>query len=88
MYFALFMLIAIVTFPVAYCVSILVRPELRQITCATIVFVAYIFCGATPTLTSVNEMPNPLPMFPFLSHARYLRELLYIAEVTEVSKGL
>ncbi|KAG2394156.1 hypothetical protein C9374_003920 [Naegleria lovaniensis] len=82
-YFAIFLLLNFTVFPVAYCVSVSVRAELRQLTCAIIIFVGYVFCGGVPTLTSINEMSEPLPFFPFISHARYVRELIYLSEVIQ-----
>ncbi|KAL9658612.1 hypothetical protein ABK040_006149 [Willaertia magna] len=84
-YFLLLLLLSCTTFPLGYIISIVMPPQLAQVTSVVIVFIFYIFSGVTPTLQEISEMVLPIPIMPYISYLRYIRELLYLGELNTYS---
>ena len=80
-YFGLLTCMSVISFPIGYTISILLRDELTQITTAVTMFLFYIFSGAAVNLPVLSDMGMPFQLLPYISHTRYIREILYIYEL-------
>ncbi|EFC45832.1 predicted protein [Naegleria gruberi] len=80
-YFGILLCLSIISFPIGYSISIILRDELTQITTAVVIFLFYMFSGASVSLPSLSDMSQPFPLLPYISYIRYIREILFVYEL-------
>jgi hypothetical protein len=80
-YFLVMLLLSFTTFPIGYSISILLNQEIAQVTSVVFIFIVYLLAGVTPSLPKILSRILPFPILPYLSHLRYLREIVYMYEL-------
>ena len=61
-----------------YLVSIIVKPNVAQLTGVVVVMIMEMFSGVRPTLKEFDKMAKPMPWGPWFSLPRWAQEAYYI----------
>jgi len=82
------------SYGLGYFISIIIQPNIAQLTAVVIVFIFNVFSGATTPLPSFKSMYFPINILPNLSYLTYSHENAYLIElkryenIYDVSKSL
>ncbi|KAG2372729.1 hypothetical protein C9374_013181 [Naegleria lovaniensis] len=79
-YYAL-LLVYWASYGLGYFISIIVKPNVAQLTSVVIVFIFNVFSGSTTPLPTLRDMYFPINIFPALSYLTYSHENIYLIEL-------
>jgi len=82
-YYYSLLLVYWTSYGLGYLISIVVQPNIAQLTAVVIVFIFNVFSGSTTPLPTLRDMYFPINIFPTLSYLTYSHENLYLIELNQ-----
>ncbi|KAG2393483.1 hypothetical protein C9374_007014 [Naegleria lovaniensis] len=80
-YYYVLLLVYWTSYGLGYFISIIIKPNIAQLTAVVIVFIFNTFSGATTPLPTLKEMYFPINYLPYLSYLTYSHENAYLIEL-------
>jgi len=81
--YSIFIVVQFSSVGIGYLVSVLVKPQVSQLTGVVTILVFMMFSGPKPPLPQLKTMPIPVPYVPYISFLRWGQEAVYITEVNQ-----